>query len=401
MRPLATLFRRFSVFPECFLICLLTCLIGSATAQQQPATNQKIANILRRTRPQGQRQTVRVSVTQPAAFRAWVRQMLPAATVRAVPGSALLLVENLTPAQVQQLSESLWVTFVDVPNRRAREERQLNQSDLSLNKITTSAAVINAAAQTAAASDGPAWTLVRTIALAKPGAASLDRRGNLYVADAQNNIHQYGPDGQALNTYSPPQPGHVAQIEAWNTAKVLVFYDDRQEILLLDRFMAPLSQVRLPDLLDGMVRAATLAPDDRLWLLDESDLALRQYDPSGQRMGLNTPLDLIIGRSRPDFRFLRQYQNNLYLVDRVSGIFVFDNLGNYRKKLPFLGLSTVGFRNDELYYLTDKTIRFFHLYTLAERTMPVPAVAADAQQVLLGEQFGYIITAAGVAVYKL
>ncbi|TGE26981.1 NHL repeat-containing protein [Hymenobacter metallicola] len=260
---------------------------------------------------------------------------------------------------------------------------------------------VNAAAQPTAVVDGNGWTLVHTIALPKPGPASLDRRGNLYVADNQDNIHQYGPDGQALNTYSPPQPGHTAQLEAWNTTKVLLFYDDRQEIVVLDRFMAPLTQVRLTDLLDGMVRTATLAPDDRLWLLDESDLALRQYDPSGQRMALSTPLDILIGRSRPDFRFLRQYQNNLYLVDRTSGIFVFDNLGNYRKKLPFTGLTTLGFRGDELYYLADKTVRFFQLYTMAERSLPLPVTASPAQQVLLGEQYAYVITAAGVAVYRL
>ncbi|TGE14675.1 NHL repeat-containing protein [Hymenobacter elongatus] len=262
------------------------------------------------------------------------------------------------------------------------------------------ASVVSAAAQPVAAADANGWTLVRTIGLVQPGAASLDRRGNLYLADGQNNIHQYGPDGQALNTYSPPQPGHTAQIEAWNTSKVLVFYDDRQEVLLLDRFMAPITQVRLPDLLDGIVRAATLAPDDRLWLLDESSLALRQYDPTGQRLALTTPLDLLIGRSKPDFRFLRQYQNNLYLVDRTSGIFVFDNLGNYRKKLPFPGLSAVGFRGDELYYLTDQTVRFFHLYTLTERTLPLPTGSTAVNQVLLGEQFAYVITPTGVLVYK-
>lgn len=245
------------------------------------------------------------------------------------------------------------------------------------------------------------WSLVRTIKLAKPGAASLDRRGNVYVADAQDNVHQYGPDGQALNTYSPPLPGHTAQIEAWNTSKVLVFYDDRQEILFLDRFMAPITQVRLGDFLDGMVRVATLASDDRIWLFNESDLSLRQFDPTPQRQGITTPLDLIIGRSKPDFRFLRQYQNNIYLVDRTSGIFVFDNLGNYRKKLPFTGLTTIGFRADELYYLKDGQVSFFHLYNFAERTLPLPATGEPVQQVLLGELYAYVITPAGLAVYKL
>lgn len=253
--------------------------------------------------------------------------------------------------------------------------------------------------QVAAAANG--WTLVRTINLRQPGAASLDRRGNLYVADGQDNIHQYGPDGQPLNVYSPPLPGHTAQLEAWNVSKIMAFYDDRQEIRLLDRFLAPITQIRLGDYFDGLVRVATLAPDDKLWLLDESDLTLRQFDPTPQRFGQSTPLDLIIGRSKPDFRFLRQYQNNLYLVDRTSGIFVFDNLGNYRKKLPFTGLSTVGFRGDELYYLADGVLHFFQLYTLAERTQPLPTVEGSTNQVLMGEQFAYLLTANAVLVYKL
>ncbi|HEX8427799.1 hypothetical protein [Hymenobacter sp.] len=255
------------------------------------------------------------------------------------------------------------------------------------------------AAETAATA--PAWTLVRSVALPKPGVASLDRRGTLYVADAQNNVHQYGPDGQALNTYSPPQPGHVAQIEAWNTTKILVFYDDRQQLLLLDRFVAPISQLNLLDLLDGTARATTLAPDDRIWLLNESDLTLRQFDPTQPRNTRSTPLDLLIGRSKPDFRFLREYQNNLYLVDRVNGIYVFDNLGNYRKKLPFLGLNTVGFRGDELYYLAEGAVQLFHLYNLTQRTLSLPVPAADVRQVLLGETYAYVFTAAGIQVYKL
>ncbi len=248
-----------------------------------------------------------------------------------------------------------------------------------------------------------AWTLVRTLRLPNPGAASLDRRGGLYVADADNNVRQFGPEGLPLNTYAPPQPGHVAQLEAWNLTNTLVFYDDRQQLVLLDRFLAPLGELRLADYLDGTVRAATLAPDNHIWLLDESTLALRELDPTTLRLVQSTPLDLLIGRTRPDFRFLRQYQNNTYLVDKTTGIYVFDNLGSYRKKLPLPGLSTVGFRGDELYYLAGGELRFFHLYTLAERAVALPpGVEAGAlRQVLVGEKFAYLFTAQGVAVYQL
>ena len=247
------------------------------------------------------------------------------------------------------------------------------------------------------------WKLVRLIKLSNPGAASLDRRGALYVADADNNLRQYGPEGLLLNTYAPTQPGHVAQVEAWNTTSTLVFNDDRQQIVLLDRFLSLISEVRLADYVEGTVRVATLAPDNRIWLLDESNLVLREFDPAILRLVQNTPLDLIIGRSRPDFRFLRQYQNNTYLVDRITGVYVFDNLGNYQKKLPFAGLNMVGFRGDELYYFEAGAVHFFHLYNLTERRLALPAevMPAAVRQVLVGEAYAYIFTAVGIAVYQL
>ena len=258
----------------------------------------------------------------------------------------------------------------------------------------------------AADSAGPAkpgnWQLLRLIKLKNPGAASLDRRGSLYVADADDNLRQYSAEGLPLNTFSPPLPGHVAQVEAWNMANTLIFNDDRQQLILLDRFLAPLSQVRLTDYVDGTVRVATLAPDGQIWLLDESSLVLRELDTNTLRLVQNTPLDLIIGRTRPDFRFIRQYQNNTYLVDHTTGIYVFDNLGNYKKKIPFTGLSMVGFQGDELYYLSGGQLHFFHLYNLTERTMPLPAkVAAEARQVLVSDGYAYVFTAAGVLVYKV
>ena len=247
------------------------------------------------------------------------------------------------------------------------------------------------------------WKLLRVIKLPNPGVASLDRRGALYVADADNNLRQYGPEGLPLNTYAPAQPGHAAQVEAWNVTSTMVFNDDRQQLVLLDRFLALISEVRLGDVLDGTVRVATLAPDNNIWLLDESTLTLREFDPNTLRPVQSAPLDLLIGRSRPDFRFIRQYQNNIYLVDRSTGVYVFDNLGNYRKKLPFPGLNMVGFRGDELYFLEGGAIRFFHLYSQVERrvALPVGVVPGAVRQVLVGETYAYLFTAAGVAVYQM
>jgi hypothetical protein len=44
------------------------------------------------------------------------------------------------------------------------------------------------------------WTLVKNLTLPSVGAASIDRRGTLYLTDRDNNLRQLSRDGQPLNT---------------------------------------------------------------------------------------------------------------------------------------------------------------------------------------------------------
>ena len=81
-------------------------------------------------------QTVRVSVADPAAFRQWLRQHLPAAQVSSAGASArTFTVAGLDAAALAQLAASPLVDFVDVPNRRAHDERLLNGADLTVNNL--------------------------------------------------------------------------------------------------------------------------------------------------------------------------------------------------------------------------------------------------------------------------
>ncbi|MDO7851258.1 S8 family serine peptidase [Hymenobacter convexus] len=86
-------------------------------------------------------QTVRVSVPDPPAFRLWLRLHLPTAQATQAGASArTLTVTGLDAAALAQLAVSPLVDFVDVGDRRAHEERRLNNSDLSVNGFTVAQA---------------------------------------------------------------------------------------------------------------------------------------------------------------------------------------------------------------------------------------------------------------------
>ena len=121
----------------CVVLLLLPVVRLPAQGLLRPAAPQaKLAPGLQAAAAQRVARAVRVSVADPVAFQQWVQQHLPAARVSQPSASArTLAVSGLNATMLAQLAACPFVQFVDVPDRRAHEERQLNNSDLSVNAI--------------------------------------------------------------------------------------------------------------------------------------------------------------------------------------------------------------------------------------------------------------------------
>ncbi|AKQ44740.1 hypothetical protein TH63_02445 [Rufibacter radiotolerans] len=251
-----------------------------------------------------------------------------------------------------------------------------------------------------AQTQSPAWSLAYTLPAKGNSLLSIDRFDRLYLSDARQNIIQLDTLGKVINTFSPPIQGRVAMAEAWSPAKITVFYEDRQRVQLLDRFLTPLGLADLREYTQGTIRAATLAADDRLWLFDETTFRLLKIDTRVNQIVYENPLELLLARQQQDVTFLREYQNKLYMVDRLSGIFVFDNMGNYQKKIALPNLTYVGFLGDELYYLSGNQLHFQHLYNFKTRTVALPDQAPPYRQVLAGDKFLYLTTQDALYAYR-
>ena len=212
-----------------------------------------------------------------------------------------------------------------------------------------------------------------SIPLRSPTTISQDRNGYLYLLDPLRNLLRLDSLGRPLDTFSPPSRGRISSIDAWNPMKILLFYEDRQALLLLDRFLRPISSTDLRDInYEGIAKVATLSADDGFWLFDETNLTLSKLDLRLRKATVETPLNLILDRERFDVRQLREYQNMVYLLDYNNGIYVFDNLGNYKKTIPFKGVASIGFRGNEFYFVQDGQLHFYELYTSERRTVVLP-----------------------------
>lgn len=223
--------------------------------------------------------------------------------------------------------------------------------------------------------------LVRQFSQKPIVAISVDNYDRIITADRQGNITAYDTVGKALYSYSPVVVGDVTLLEAWRSMQTLVFYRDLQQYTLLDRFLTPLSgypnPARLPAEI-GFARTMTLAYDDQFWIFDDSEFSLKKFNAQRQTVVMTTPLTLVLHTQDYQITFMREYQNQLFVADRNSGVLVFDNLGNYRRTLPFKGLSYFQFAGEELYFLESGTLHFYNLYSQAERKLVLPAGAQFA-----------------------
>jgi hypothetical protein len=244
------------------------------------------------------------------------------------------------------------------------------------------------------------FTLLGSQMIPKPVAVSQDRYGQVSVAFESGTVSLFDSTGKKLYEYSPFRPVEVNLLESWRTVKIFAFYKDLQAYSLFNRFLvATAEQYRFPASF-GFIRTATLANDDNLWLFDEVDFSLKKYNPETQTLLLDAPMSLILDGKNYNLGFMREYQNLLFISEHNSGILVFDNLGNYRKKLPFPGVTYFSFLEDELYFLQQNELYFFNLYTLAERRLKLPGIPEKIQFTILTGNRLFLLTEKQMYVYK-
>ncbi|CAN5127374.1 hypothetical protein BH23BAC1_BH23BAC1_29890 [soil metagenome] len=247
-------------------------------------------------------------------------------------------------------------------------------------------------------SKGQNLQLVTTIPIPKPEKVSIDRFNNIYIAETKGNIHQFNSSGKLLQTFSHNKPGKISHLEAWQAVTIFVFYQDFQQILFLDRFLTPSPNISLNDLQDGFIRLATISNDQNLWLIDESDLSLKKYNLKQNNFTIISPLNLQLNSKRMDLNFIREYQNHLFINDRLNGIHIFDILGNYLRSIPEKDLEYFNFLKDEMYFLRNNNLHFLNIYNQKERTLATPE-QNPIKFILASEKQVFLITDSALKIY--
>ena len=192
-----------------------------------------------------------------------------------------------------------------------------------------------------------------------------DIQGNLYVTSGVS-LHKFTADGDKRWNYSNPSYGDLSQVDAGIASKILLFYRESSNILLLNSELAPIGNpLNLLDKSMMTVSLAAMGNPDRIVL----------YDDANQELTI-TDLNLNV-LSRTQLTFPGEFhptamqvvpEHRIALLDTLRGICLFDFYGTFDRTIPIPGIMAMQLMKNQILYLKDRTL---YQYTLPTETTPL------------------------------
>jgi hypothetical protein len=185
----------------------------------------------------------------------------------------------------------------------------------------------------------------------------IDNLGNIYVLDIDNKLTKHNQEGKLLFEHYDKQLGIVDAIDVSNPLQILMYYKDYGHVKYLDNTLAPIQTIDLnSDKYFGM-ETVCQSNDNHIWVVDPTIQRIIKLDKNlNSIFETNNFGDLGL----PDGNFIKMRENGNYLValHKTQGFIVFDNFGQFIKKIPSYGALDFQFDGKALIYKTMTSYRY-------------------------------------------
>ncbi|HEU4469787.1 MAG TPA: hypothetical protein VFR58_01770 [Flavisolibacter sp.] len=204
-------------------------------------------------------------------------------------------------------------------------------------------------------------------------AAAIDHLENLYIVSSSGQVRKFNSAGDSLAVYNQLRNfGKLHTIDVSNPLKILLFYKDFSTIVVLDRFLASLATIDLRRSNILQPGAIGLSYDNNIWVFDEYDNKLKKIDESGTVVSESPDFRTALDQSLTPQRIIND-NSFVYLADSTNGIFVFDNYGSFKRKVPLTNWQSIAVNNNIITSTGKDAITVFNTTTLLQTQKKLPA----------------------------
>jgi hypothetical protein len=201
---------------------------------------------------------------------------------------------------------------------------------------------------------------------------AMDNLDNLYIISSTGQIKKLNAEGDSVGIYNQTKNyGKLYSIDVSNPLKILLFYKDFSTVVILDRFLANQSVLDLKKISILNPSAIGNSYDNKIWVYDEYDSKLKKFDDQGNKVLETADFRTVFNQSISPQKILND-NGLVYLADTANGVFVFDNYGSFKKKIPLKSWQTISVANNNIISTNNELITVFNSSTQMQWQKKIP-----------------------------
>ena len=219
------------------------------------------------------------------------------------------------------------------------------------------------------------FSLIKTID-AESDFFTSDNQGNVYAVKG-NELTKYDKTGKLLYKYSNKNFGNISFVDASNMLRVLVFYKDFLQVVLLDNTLSITGDpINIEKIGFQQTQLACSSHNNGIWIYDQQNFELIRFDndmlKTQQTGNLTAALNVEL---QPDF--MLEYDNKVYLNNPSTGILIFDVYGTYYKTIPVKNAKAIEPVGDWVYYMENDKVKAYNVKSTEEKEFNMPSEKFD------------------------
>ena len=229
--------------------------------------------------------------------------------------------------------------------------------------------------------------------------ATMDNLSNLYVISTKGQIKKFNAAGDSVAVYNQVRNfGKLFSIDVSNPLKVILFYKDFSTVVVLDRFLTNIATLQLRRYNILQPDAVGLSYDNNIWVYDEYDGKLKKLDEQGNKLSETADFRTVFNQPFAPQKILND-NGLVYLADSTAGVFIFDNYGSFKKKVPVINWHSIAINKSNIISTSSQSISVFNTSTFLQNDKRYPAFTSYLHSFTLSDKF-IIFSAKDLKIYR-
>ena len=234
---------------------------------------------------------------------------------------------------------------------------------------------------------------IATIDIKDVASAYVDRPGDLYILHTDNRVSKFDTLGMPVADMGFEKTPTL--FEPRDGARMFIYFADVKQ----GAFFSPETSKGffIYDYFAMEPILATSSGDNQVWIVDKGDWSVKKFDPKAGKIISESLIERNQFEGDLKITAAREYQNFLFLLEKNTGILVFNSLGKQIKKIGSKEIQYFNFLGEELYYAKDGKLFFYDLFDGKPRE---EAADPKALYTLLTDARKYIVYSDRVDIFE-